>query len=46
MEARTQNYQKALRRKVLSDKVHVGEMTEKYDTEDGIVGAVTSHLSD
>ena len=30
---------------VLSVKVHVGELTETYDTEDGIFGAVSSHLS-
>ena len=31
---------------VLSVKVQVGDATEKYDTEDGIFGAVSSHLAE
>ena len=31
---------------VLSVKVQAGDATEKYDTEDGIFGAVSSHLAE
>ena len=31
---------------VLSVKVKTGEITEKYDTEDGIFGAVSIHLAE